>query len=163
MIKTAEQYKKAILRHKILTGLTVLTLASGVVAGGVATHLYSKTQYSLIDNSQEYKDFYEQTQKDLLDSGEITEQTYDENIKAGPDNSINNYILYVNGHGTKEEIDKYYGLEKQRLYAITAAFGCAIALPVFLMYSHFSKKFIKDEFDKTKEEIELVDNNEVQI
>ncbi len=157
MIKTEQQYKKAIKTHRIISSLVVLTLASGVTVAGILANKYSK-DYATLENSQEYIDYYEQTQQELLESGEITENEYQKNIEKGPD--TNNYSSYVYKAGTKEEVDKYYNLRKNYIFSFSGALLGGMLIPIYLFWSSFGKRDIIEDYKKNKEKIELLDNDE---
>ncbi len=161
MLKTREQYKKAIIKHRVLTGLIGLAFIGGITASVVSIKKIDKNFSSLIENSQGYKDYYNQTQKNLLDNGEITEEQYQENIKKGPDDT--NYNLYINKDGTKKEIDNYYKLERNRILSLVCVAICAAYLPIHFCLSSLKTQAIKRDYKENQEKIELIDNDKNQL
>ena len=160
MIKTKEQFKKAVIKHHVLASLIGLAFVGGIAVSGVVANKYGKDTSSVIESSQEYKDYFNQTQKDLLENGKITDSQYQENVEKGPEYTNQDYALYINKAGTREEIEEYYNLEKKYMFALTGAMFCTALLPIHLLLSSFRKQSIRRDYASNKEEIELIDDND---
>lgn len=164
MLKTKEQFKKAVVKNRVITALSGLAFASGAIAMGFTGHYINKKTFSVIKNSQAYIDYYEQTQQELLENGEITEKEYQDNINKGPDtSSTSNYNKYIYKAGTKEEIEQYLKLGNLYWFSLVGTLFCSVSFPFCFLFSTLKKQSLKNDFEKNKETVELIDDNKNQL